>query len=517
MRDVEEKWALFWCSLLREVLFEEIEPKDINRFLKKIAQQEVLFPNGVRKTPSLSTLRRKLNAYRKGGFEALARQRRADRGQPRAHSKAVIEKAVEIKRDGPRRSHITINKFLQAEHKTTVPPSTLYRHLRRAGATRIKLGVSRKKVRKRWTRDHTHSLWLGDFEEGPYVLHEGNVVPTHLSAFIDCHSRFLVEGRYYFRQNLDILIDSFLRGLTTHGAPVGLYVDQAKVYQALALRNACVRLNIRLSYRGCGDPPPGGLIERFFETTQSQFEDEVRRGDILTLDQLNRAFSAWLEMSYHREPNSQTGQAPQERYEQGLTVIRHVHLETVLVYFMRREERTVHPDFSDVQLHNRFYRVDKRLRTDRVEVRYDPYSSMDTVLIYSRHGEYLGTGTLHNREEGETPTPPVQRKPRYNYLELLIGMHEKELQGKTQGIDYRRAASELRWPFPAFAKTLAQLLGRKGALAAFSSRELELLKKRYNRLPGITKPLLVEAFENAGEASLLAVLYQLHRLNDRKE
>jgi hypothetical protein len=31
----------------------------------------------------------------------------------------------------------------------------------------------RKPVRKRWTREHTHDLWVGDFEEGPYVLVDG--------------------------------------------------------------------------------------------------------------------------------------------------------------------------------------------------------------------------------------------------------------------------------------------------------------------------------------------------------
>ena len=39
--------------------------------------------------------------------------------------------------------------------------------------------------------------------------------------------------------------------------------------------------------------------------------------------------------------------------------IRHVDMDAVLESFMRRETRRVHPDFSDVQLNGRFYRVDK--------------------------------------------------------------------------------------------------------------------------------------------------------------
>ena len=518
MDDKDQRWALFWCGLLRKAIFQEIDPKEINRFLKELAQEEVLFPDGILRKPSVSTLRRKLNVYLKGGFEQLARKRRSDRGKSRAHSKIVIEKAVDIKRDLPTRSHIKINQLLQAAHNTTVPKSTLYRHLRRAGATRIKLGVDKTKIRKRWTRDRTHALWLGDFEEGPHVIHGTLIVPTHLSAFIDCHSRYLIEGRYYYRQNLDILIDSFLRALETHGAPLALYVDQAKVYQSLALRSACTKLSIQHIHRGAGDPPPGGLIEKFFHTCQSQFEAEVRHGKILTLDELNRAFSAWLNVSYHQTVSTETGQMPKARYQQGLTIIRNVDLEAILTFFMRREQRTVHPDFADVQLHGRFYRVDKRLRTDKVEVRYDPFSAMDMVLIYSLDGEYLGKGTEHNREKGEDPSPPKDRKPmKYNYLEFLVQKHEEMLREKTKGIDYRQAISQRRWAFAAFAKAVAQLLGRKGGLTAFSTRELELMKALYNKNPQITKPLLVEACENANEKTILAILYQLQHLCNRKE
>jgi hypothetical protein len=50
--------------------------------------------------------------------------------------------------------------------------------LKAAGATRIKLGVCQEKVRKHWSRDHTHDLWVGDFEEGPYVIEKNDVVPS---------------------------------------------------------------------------------------------------------------------------------------------------------------------------------------------------------------------------------------------------------------------------------------------------------------------------------------------------
>ncbi len=513
MNKDQEKWAIFWCELLSPVIYQEIKPELTNQFFKQIAGKELRFPDGRIGKPSLSTLRRKLNRYRKGGFDALARKRRDDRGKPRNIAAQVIDKAIELKKEQPRRSPQAINRFLEQMYAATIPRSTLYRHLKQAGATRIKLGVLQKKVRKRWSRDHTHDLWVGDFEDGPYVLVNTDVVPTHLSAFIDCHSRFIVEARYYFRENLDILIDSFIRALSTHGAPKQLYVDNAKIYHSNGLKAACYRLNINLLHRPPNDPPPGGLIERFFQTVQDQFEAEVRAGDILTLSELNRLMSAWLAVSYHKTIHSQTRQPPEVRYQNGLTVIRQVDMSRVLESFMQSIQRTVNRTFSDVQLNKRFYRVDAKLRGDRVEVKFDPFSTWDTVHIYSIAGEYLGTGALHDRSAAiPKGAEPKRGKPKHSYTDLLLREHKKMLAEQTAGIDYRKVVHKRPWPFHEFAKTVAQLMGRKAGLADLSAGELESLKKVYNQSLSINRHMVKTAFEKAPYPTLPYIIRELKRL-----
>ncbi len=518
MKSKDQQWAIFWCTLLRPVLFGEVEKAQTNHYLKRLTKKEFLFPDGTRRRPSLSTLRRKLRLYQQEGFEALARKRRSDSGKPRQASQAMIDKAVVLKKDQPHRSEDTINRFLETEFGKTIPPSTLFRHLKQAGATRLKLGIIKKKVRIRWSRDHTHDLWVGDFEHGPYVLFEDEPVKTHLSAFIDCHSRFVVEGRYYFKENLDILIDSLLRAWATHGASGELYVDNAKIYHSNGLKAACLALGIKLLHRPPRDPPAGGLIERFFLTAQSQFEAEVRAGHILTLEQLNRAFSAWLAISYQQRKHSETRQSPQERYEQGLRLIRHVDIEEVIQFFLQREERRVDPDFSDIRLQGRFYKVHSKLRGDKVEVRFDAFSTMERVWIYSLREEYLGQGVLHNREKADTPAiVPPKGKASYNYLQLLIEQHEEEINAQAKGIDFRALAAKKAWPFIAFVKTLARLLGRKGGLGAFCTEELEALKTIHQRHGVLSKPLLVKAFEAARHKTIPCIAYHIQRLYQRKE
>ena len=60
---------------------------------------------------------------------------------------------------------------------------------------------------------------------------------------------------------------------------------------------------------------------------------------------------------------------------------------------------------------NRFYRVDPKLRGDKVEVRYDPFGDMLKVWIYSLHGAYLGQGASYHRDQGvnvHTPSSPAK-------------------------------------------------------------------------------------------------------------
>lgn len=518
-QDRHEQWAVFWCSLLGPLLSGVIPAEEAGPFLRQLSQTEHDFPDGTRRKPSRATLWRKWKLYREQGFDGLIRRRRKDRGKPRRATQAMIDKAIALKKDQPRRSDHAINQFLQEEFQATIPRSTLYRHLRRAGATRRKLGVSKQKVRCRWTRDTSNALWLGDFEDGPYVLHGDRVVETHLSAFIDCHSRYLVEARYYLRENLDILIDSLLRAWSVHGASRELYLDNAKIYHAHALRRACCVLNIRLLHRGVGDPPPGGLIERFFGTVQTQFEAEVRAGPMLTLAKLNQALMAWLEVSYHERANSETGQPPRERYEQGRSFTRHVDLQQIIRHFLQRERRKVDRIYSDVRLKGLYFRVDPQFRDDWVEVRYDPFAELQTVVLYSEEGEYLGVGQRHERE-GAAEQPPVRppTQAKYNYLDLLIQKHEQTLEQRSSGIDYQAALTRgsNRWPFLEFAKQLAAYLGRTGGLSAFRTDELETLQKIYTRLPRLDPELFEWAWARASQRTIPEILFLLQKLHDER-
>jgi len=512
----KEDWAVFWCSLLSPVLLGEIPRGQRERYFHELSREERLLPNGQRRRISVRTLRRQWERLRKEGVAGLYRRGRSDRGKPRNRCAELVARAVELKKEQPYRSDKAINRVLQREFSKKVPRSTLYRHLRLQGATRRKLGVSSEKVRCRWTRDQPDALWVGDFEHGPLVVYQGQSVKTHLSAWIDCHSRYVVEARYYVHENLDILVDSLLRAWGKHGASRELYVDNAKIYHSKALQLACTQLSIKLLHRPPRDPPAGGLIERFIQTLQTQLEAEVRASAILTLDDLNRVLAAWLQTAYHQEVHSETKQTPHERYRQEPRFTRQVDLGAVLRFFHHREKRTVNEDFSDVRIDNCFFAVDLSLRGDEVIVEYDPFSPLEEVQLYSPEGVYLCVARRYQREKGSHPQPkPAQPAGPItpHYLDALRAEHAAlQQQQRSQGIDFHSARQRNAWPLSRFIAAFARLLGRKGGVSGLTAQEMEVMAAFHARHGRVTEGLLRAAFAQAPSSTIPEILFQLQSL-----
>jgi transposase InsO family protein len=516
----DQHWAVFWCSLLSPLRLGEIPERERGRYFQKLSREPRLLPNGQRRCISVRTLRRQWQRLQAEGVNGLFRRPRADRGQPRRAQADLLARAVQLKKEQPRRSAKVINRILEKEFGRQVSRSTLYRHLRREGATRRRLGVSSQKVRCRWSREQSNALWVGDFEHGPLVMYQGQAVKTHLAAWIDCHSRYVVAARYYLRENLDILVDLLLRAWGQHGASRELYADNAKVYHAAALKLACTQLNIKLLHRPVRDPAPGGLIERFFQTLQMQLEAEVRASQILTLEDLNQALVAWLEVDYHQEVHSETGQPPHERYQEGSRFTRNVDLNAVLSFFHRRQQRTVDVDHSDVRVDNLLFAVDPRLRGETVIVQYDPFSPLNEVQLYSLAGKYLGVARRYQREKGShpQPEPPKPAEPiTPHYLDALRQEYEQaQKQQRERGIDYHSARQRNIWSLAGFAGKFARLLGRKGGVSALSTQEMEILAAFHARHPRLHESLLREAFARAESTSIPQILFHLQALLEER-
>jgi hypothetical protein len=244
------------------------------------------------------------------------------------------------------------------------------------------------------------------------------------------------------------------------------------------------------------------------QTVQDGFEIEVRKGKILTLDDLNQSFIAWLEVSYHDANHETTNQTPRERLEAGLRARRNVDLQAAVESFYRSEDRVVNADFSDVRVDNVFYRVDQKLRTLKVQVRCPLLYLGDTVLIYDRQGRYLGKGQRHEREHGEIVTPEVPEKAKIDVLGCLRKEHARRIADKASTLAFRNLPKKSN--VNDFLVHLARYLGRTG-LSDFTTEEVEAVVS-FARTRPVAAPLIARAVEIAGDRNVSTVLRQLQQL-----
>jgi len=521
MDNNELAWAAFRTALISPLLTGEIPSGQRGAYIQRIASEERLLPNGKRARVSARTLWRWYQKMRQSGFEGIRKQPRSDRGKARASLSARVERAVELKREQPMRSDRVINQILRAELGCELPKSTVYRHLRIHGVTRKQLGVAKEKVRCRWTRELPNALWQGDFEHGPIVLVDEKACETRLSAWIDSHSRYVVTARYYLNENTGCLVDSLLRAWSRHGTCVELYADNGKVYHSNALEIACGQLRIHKHHRPPGEPEPGGLIERFFKTAQSQFEAEVRASKTLSLSELNRAFTAWLETAYHQQIHRETKQSPHERYFTENKIFRPLAISSILPIFHLSEYRTVHSTFSDVVLTNTFYQVDPKLRSMRVRVDFDPFIDEsglpDRVDLYSEQGVFLGVGRRYERQRGAHDQPevkPTKKLEESVYLKTLLQDAEQAQRSQRHdGIAFHTAMAHGRLTSSSLGQIVAQLLGRKGGLSGLAPEEIAVVEKLHQSYPHVQQSHVRTAFElTTSPASFGSMLWELQRL-----
>jgi putative transposase len=515
MNDRQERDLIFWGSVLRPALFREPDdPRTARQILLEISEEALKFPDGTLRRVSVRTLQRKLQGYFKHKSRGLCRKSRYDEGSIRKGRDGALARAEAIKRQYPERSVRDVNSQLELEGIDAISPSTLYRHFLQRGLTRVRLGTDKTPVRVRWTRDHTHELWVGDFQEGPKVLvgQGSKVSKTWLSAFIDAHSRFLVCGFYETTSRFEVLEETLLRAWSVHGLPREIYIDNARVYRSPRLQHACLELGIHLRYRPPGDPPAGGLIERFFLTSQNSFETELcQQRQVITLEEMNESFDAWLHEHYHKQVHSEIKQTPEKQYTIGFDrPLKIVKPEEVRHFFFRRIRRKVSDEFSDISIDNRLYRVDRTLRKSWVVAVYDPIHTCDTIGIESLRGEYLGKARLHNREEGDDPGPYVktQTDPKPSkWLQLL--KEKRKGRVKTYREPKGKTSRYPHWRFDTFLEKICRICGLPG-ISAFTEKDIQILQSVWEALPQMNLTLLKDAWKQSGREDLATLIDTLN-------
>lgn len=376
--------------------------------IKRVATSVHKFPDNEEKKVSERNVRRWLDWYQNGrqfkkhglepGLQALEPIMRDDYGEVRVLDAGVVDRAVQLRREAPGRSTATLLQLLESEARQRgdawepVEEATLAFHLRRRGVTR-KLLKREGRVYPRYQHDHRNAVWQGDWTHGiwlPHPTEPGKQKQCHLHVFIDDHSRYIVHGEFYFRQNLPCLEDCFRKAILKGGLPEVVYVDNGAVYQARQMQRVAARLGTQLVHATPYHPQGKGKVERFFGYVQTAFYPEAERAGLTTLEELNTFFWAWLKEHYGARIHSETQQSPQARWDAGAANVRWPDPASLGDLFLWEVERSV-TKAGCIELGGNEYPAPEHLVGHRLSVWFDPFDLSSVRLYYHNKLEAVAT------------------------------------------------------------------------------------------------------------------------------
>jgi putative transposase len=448
--DPDGEIALFRYGLIAQILHDPPASGRQEALLREIAAKTYQIPGSTRSRVSITSLRRYLKAYQAGGFDALRPQPRSDAGKPRAFAPEVLDRAIALREEQPRRTTQTLVEILTHDPAVKLDGPlcvhTLTTHLRRCGKTR-RLLAQPGRVYRRFERDHVNSLWQGDAMAGPWLpdpAEPGKKRRAHLFCFLDDHSRLVPHTEFFFEEALPRMERVLKIAILRRGLPRAIYVDNGLVYHATQFGIACATLGVHRIHSKPYQPEGRGKQERFFETLQTQFLPEVETSEIATLAELNESLWAWVACVYHRRAHSETGQTPLDRYAAGLDQVRSVDPETLRAAFLWREQRKVRRD-AILALQGNTYQVDPHLAGRTVELRFDPFDLSQIEMFLD--GRSLGVATVvtQNRQKhlavarlATEPLSPPKPKSSLDYLAALRAEYQAQQRQEAGRLEFAR-------------------------------------------------------------------------------
>lgn len=370
---------------------------------------------------SLRTVQNWLARYLKHGPAGLLFLRPHRVRSPRIHQEKLRQKILALLKELPSRSVPKLRRMLACDPDYAaliagVSDRSIYRFLQDNqlghAQRRAMLGPEASRVYRSFEAPHSLALVQGDARDGIWLhLPDGSSKKTYLFLWIDDFSRKILFGKYYLNEKLPCLEDSFRYMLLRWGIPLTVFVDNGKVYVSRQFRSVLAELRIRELHHKPYQSFAKGKVEAVQKIIKNEFQSEAARAGMRTVEELNTAFWAWAELEYNTRIHSSTGQAPDERFLQGLPKA-HRRVEDLAAFqamFLWKEKRTV-SKWGKISLYGNRYPVSARPPGTVVQIRFDPFDLAE-ILIYDREGRTRLEATRANKQlTTRAPSIPEESK-----------------------------------------------------------------------------------------------------------
>jgi len=455
--------ALFRWGIIAPVADrDDFAPGEVMLLVRQIAEQTHHFPGRGPVSVSERTIFAWLKAYREGGIEALRPRFRKDKGSSRALAEEVLERAIQLRKEGPERWTSTLIDILVREGSLGGRPAphraTLDRHLARRGASRRQMGILAQKRTIKMRFDSFGDLWVGDYHHGPLVLGpDGKPRTSKLGAFIDHCTRYPVADRYYLAEDLPTLRDTLLRAFLKWGVAKTIYVDRGSVYRSDQLRYSLKTAGCNLVHSRAYYSQGRGVIERWWQEAD-QFEAEVRRRDeLLTIHQLNELWEAYRDLRYCQEIHSELGRTPAEAIAD--LVPRPLDPEVARQLFLVREKRKVDRKDATVSVEGRKFVCDSSLRGRKVLVYFDPADLSYVNVFVDGRRVHKGLPQVAGERPEPHTQPPEKPSQSVDYLAMLRRDFDQKLIAQARPLAYAQLDVDPGFDRDQFVEVVRHLAG----------------------------------------------------------
>ena len=271
-------------------------------------------------------------------------------------------------------------------------------------------GTWASRVYRSFEAPHALALVQGDARDGIWLdFPDGSRRKTYLFIWIDDFSRKILFGKYYLEEKLPCLEDSFKYMILRWGIPLVAYADNGKVYVSRQFRSVLAELRIRELHHKPYQAFAKGKVEAVQKIIKNEFQSEAARAGMRTVEELNTAFWAWAEMEYNTRIHSSTGQAPDERFQQGLPKD-HRRVEDLAAFqamFLWKDKRTV-SKWGKISLYGNRYPLSCRPPKSVVQIRYDPFDLSEILIYDPQSATRLETTTASKQIATRAPSIPEE-------------------------------------------------------------------------------------------------------------
>jgi putative transposase len=232
--------------------------------------------------------------------------------------------------------------------------------------------------------EYVNALWHADFHDGSrkVLTRGGEWIIPQLLCVIDDHSRLVCHAQWYTHEETEHLVHGLSQALQRRGRPQKLMTDNGAAMKGGEFLEGLARLSISFDPTLEYSPYQNGKQESYFGQVEGRLMAmlETVKDEEMTLDYLNLATHAWIEMEYNQKRHDEIGVAPIRRYLEGRNVGRECPSSDRLRNDFRIQvKRTQRRSDGTISLEARRFEIPNRYR--HLETVYLRYARWDLSRV----------------------------------------------------------------------------------------------------------------------------------------